>query len=272
MWLIHPFLIGLLVVACSKDPAIPDTQNSYFNSRYQGYADTVLSVLTWNIHLGFSFIGDPDDKTQKGATPAQLQQVVNILRNAKADIILLQEVPRDRCNTELKRVLEAIADSLKFNYAYGAHGPNDVCGSRNGFWGNSTLSRCEIVFMENTSVQFVNKWRTRSLLRIDLQVSPTKTVSVFNLHLEGGDRSEMENTMKLVRASNFPVLFGGDFNREYGNPDLALEGFTDYFDTLSRGVDRIFGNIPIERRELVKIPKSDSVSDHPAFLLRLKFK
>jgi hypothetical protein len=67
--------------------------------------------------LGFTYIQDPWDKKEIGATPKQIHDIAEIIRRVNPSIILLQEVPINRHNNEVKDFIEALADSLKMNFS-----------------------------------------------------------------------------------------------------------------------------------------------------------
>jgi endonuclease/exonuclease/phosphatase family metal-dependent hydrolase len=213
---------------------------------YNVCEDSSLTVVTYNIQLGFPDHLDPWNKNQTGGTPDQVHALAEVLREVNPGIIALQEVPVNRANTQIKRLLEALADSLDMNLAYGSHGKNepyDVWPVR-GIWGNAILSKFPILAIENREVYYDDKWKRRSVLRATLQLREDLIVDAYSLHHSGTDAHEVENTRAFVAGSPYPVLVGGDFNRAYGHPGLdALSGLQDVFKNDVPGIDRIYTSL-----------------------------
>jgi endonuclease/exonuclease/phosphatase family metal-dependent hydrolase len=203
--------------------------------------------LTYNVQLGFTSNQDPWDKNQIGGTAKQIHNISEIIRKVDPNIVLLQEIPKNRSNIEIKNFLETLADSLNMNYAFGAHGRNDPTDvvPVHGIWGNAILSNFPINNIENIKVYYEDQWRTRSVLKAEVKLNDDLTINVYSLHHNGKDTNEVKNTSKFVARSKFPVIVGGDFNRRYGNPKLNLLGLQDIFKNDIHGIDRIYCNINI---------------------------
>jgi endonuclease/exonuclease/phosphatase family metal-dependent hydrolase len=143
-------------------------------------------------------------------------------------------------------LLEALADSLDMNLAYGSHGKNEPYGvwPVRGIWGNAILSKFPILAIENREVYYDDKWKRRSVLRATLQLRKDLIIDAYSLHHCGTDANEVENTRNFVAGSPYPVLVGGDFNRAYGHPGLnALSGLQDVFKNNVPGIDRIYSSL-----------------------------
>ena len=264
------------LVSCKKGPQVGDTKHSYFkNYFYNSYQDSSLTILTYNIQLGFTSRQDPWDKNQIGATPNHIHEIAEIIRQVNPSIILLQEVPIDRSNIEVKLLIEALADSLNMNFAFGGHGPNDPyrIWPVKGIWGNATLSKYPIVEIENVEVYHEDKWKRRSVLRTKIKFNDNLFVNVYNLHHSGKDENEMVNTKQLMKLSKIPVVVGGDFNRSYGNPKLSLLGdLQDIFKNNIVGIDRIYTSFNDTIFQIGIISGSNIVSDHLADFAKVKLK
>ncbi len=260
-------ILGILTLcACSKDPVIPNPADTYFKNLQSGYTDSVLRVVTYNIQLGFTSDQNPFDEKVMGASPEQIHQLANIIRQANPNIVLLQEVPKNRCNTLVKNFIESLADSLEMNYSFGAHGNvNDKC---KGTWGNATLSKFKIAEIENKVVLAIDKYKTRSVLRTELQ-NGEGFFNVYNLHHDGKDPDEIGNTLNFIKKSTLPLIIGGDFNRTYYNPELELPGLKDYLDYNYWGIDRVYRNLEADLTLRGLISNSNKVSDHYAVFVNL---
>lgn len=253
--------------ACSKDPVIPDPAQTYFKNLHSGYSDSVLRIVTYNIQLGFTSEQNPFDENVMGASLDQIHQLATIIRQTNPNIVLLQEVPKNRCNTLVKNFIESLADSLGMNYSFGGHGNvNDKC---KGTWGNATLTKFRINEIENELVLAIDKYRTRSVLRTEVQ-NGMRFFNVYNLHHEGKDANEIANTLSFIKKSTLPLIIGGDFNRTYDNPELVLPGLEDYFNYNYKGIDRIYGNLDADLTLRGLIFNSNKVSDHYAMFVNLK--
>jgi endonuclease/exonuclease/phosphatase family metal-dependent hydrolase len=270
-------LLVATLAACGRDPHFRAAKYAYYrNYVYNVCEDSSLTVVTYNIQLGFPDHKDPWDKSQTGGTPDQVHALAEVLRKVNPGIIALQEVPFNRANTQIKRLLEALADSLDMNLAYGSHGKNDPYGvwPVRGMWGNAILSKFPILAIENREVYYDDKWKRRSVLRATIQLREDLIMDAYSLHHSGTDAHEVENTRGFIANSPYPVLVGGDFNRSYGHPGLeGLSGLQDVFKDKLPGIDRIYSSL----RDTVYRTGSVwgsyySVSDHPACYAVLKLK
>ena len=79
--------------------------------------DTNVTVMTFNIQLGFKNGKDCWNKNTLRATEAELNEVVGIIQRTNSSIVMLQEVPLNRENTEIKNAVKYIAHKLNYNYA-----------------------------------------------------------------------------------------------------------------------------------------------------------
>jgi endonuclease/exonuclease/phosphatase family metal-dependent hydrolase len=265
----YSIIFALILFACSKDPVIPNPAHTYFKNSHFGYTDSVVNIVTYNIQLGFTSDQNPFDEKVIGASPEQIHQLANIIRQANPNIVLLQEVPKNRCNTVVKNFIESLADSLRMNYAFGGYGDaDDKCG---GTWGNAIVTEFEITEIENVVVHAIDKYRTRSVLRAKIQ-NGMEFFNIYGLHHSGKDPNEIRNTVNFIKKDTLPFIVGGDFNRTYHNPDLNLLGLEDYFNYYFTGIDRIYGNLNADLTLRGSIFNSNKVSDHYAMFIDLRIK
>lgn len=261
----------LILLSCRKDPPAYNNERSYFkNSVCSINPDSIITILTYNVQCGFRKDQNPWNVNETGATPQQIHDLAEIVRNVNPDIILLQEVTQNRSNNEIKNFLAVFADSLKMNFAYGNHGPNDAGKPYTGIWGNAILTKFPINTIENYMVLYKNKWSTRSVLKAEIQVSANQAINCYCLHHDGKDAEEMELTTQFIKQSPLPVLVGGDFNRRYDNEELKRLNQADFFGSRNIGIDRIYGGFNDEVLDLGSIFKSNVVSDHFACYARVK--
>ena len=266
-----------LLYGCNKYTE-PDynQRTSYYKNASTGYtSDSLLTCVTYNIQLGFMAGQDPWDKNQIGADMDQIKRIADILRSTNADIIALQEVPRNRYNAVVKGFVETLAAELGMNYAYGTHGYNDPYGVNptEGEWGNAILTKFEIEAINNHQVEYVDKWERRSLIDATLLINAATSVHAISLHhLPSADG--IPNTAAYVQTLKGEVLLMGDYN--YAGEIVAFTniGLSDVDSTyFSHGVDRLFINKNAFRvLEINQVVDTQQVSDHWANYARLQLK
>ncbi|MEK7522307.1 MAG: endonuclease/exonuclease/phosphatase family protein, partial [Patescibacteria group bacterium] len=159
-----------------------------------------LKILSWNIWCG-----------------THLDEVVEFLRIAKADIIALQEVSED----ERGNILEIIAKKLGYEHAH-AVGMNLPVKFLPGYksddkriikFGNAILSKYKII---NSKIIELTKEDKRLIIKADIEVEG-ETLHVFSVHLKHTHQKPLElqdlqaeNLIKL--ASEEKTIVMGDFN------------------------------------------------------------
>ena len=272
-----PALILCLVLfaSCNKtDEKDYDARTSYYhnlNSSYQ--SDSVVRCVTYNIQLGFKAGKDPWNKNEVGAGFDQLDSLASILRSFDADIIALQEVPRNRSNALVKDFLEKLAGKLQMNYAFGAHGYNDPYDvwPVEGEWGVAILTKFKILSIVNYEIEYRSRWEKRSLLDARIKLNDTTRVHAISLHYLPSEMA-IPNTASYIDKLINPVIMMGDFNYIGTIPEFDHIGFHDVDSTNStHAIDRIFtgrGNFQV--LDLGSIAGSVPLSDHPANYAVLK--
>lgn len=239
--------------------------------------EDTLTVVTWNIKLAFGLAGEPwsDDI---GGSSEQLDSIVEHLQKVDPDIIFLQEVPVDRENTVIKKVLDSIAVRLNYNYAFGGHGfnSNGTYPTR-AQWGNGTLSKYEIAATENREVfNLQDKWSRRSVLRATIHLRNNFFIDTYNLHYSTDVADEEELYQQVVKTDEFldesmkPKILGGDFN--YIGKIDGLPNLTNCeIDSLA-SIDRVYISDTFETLDFFHIEGLGRKSDHEAMTAVVKFK
>lgn len=187
-----------------------------------------LSVLTYNIHKGFS----SDNRN------FVLHRMREQLREADVDLVFLQEVQGAHHGhaTSISDWPEAtqfefLADQVWPHYAYGKNAIQD-----DRHHGNAILSKYPFSDWGNINVSLFRQ-ASRSLLHGTLQLPGTdKRVHVLCLHLGllGFERKKQLRTLNShlegIRGNHEAMIIGGDFNdwtsREvshYLDPALGLK-------------------------------------------------
>jgi len=179
-----------------------------------------IRVVNWNINRGL-----------------RLQQVIEFLASAKADVLLLQESDLNARRTHHLNVAKEIAQKLQMDYVFGREFQELTQGSRSSpaYHGQATLSRwplsnSRIIRFQKQS----NFWRPRWFLpeiepfqeriggRLALVSEANiagRTIVTYNLHLESkGDDplrcSQIAETLEDARRydASTPIVLAGDFN------------------------------------------------------------
>jgi len=173
-------------------------------------ANMILSLLTYNIHKGFS----------TNNRNFVLHQIRDQLRSINVDVVLLQEVigehiPLSSSITDwpASTQFEFLADEVWQHYAYGK---NAIADDRHH--GNATLSKFPFTAWNNINVSPFKR-ASRSLLHGDIYIPDyDKTVHIINLHLGlfGFERkkqmAQLNSHLESALQKHHAVIIGGDFN------------------------------------------------------------
>ena len=197
--------------------------------RRQPWSRDYVRVVSWNVERGLRF-----------------SAILDFLRAAEADLILLQEVDLKACRTQHRDVARELARSLQLNYMFGTEFQElrAVSGHSPAQHGQATLSpwpllNGRIIRFERQSNFWKPRWYVpqielfqrrlggRIALVTEAMICNRKLVT-YNLHLEskGNDALRLQQLNETLedagrhRASSV-VIVGGDFNLNAGNGTLA---------------------------------------------------
>lgn len=185
-------------------------------------SDTGFSVVTYNMHKGFS--GD-------GRRRFVLQDMRAALAASGADIVFLQEAQGEH-RGHARRVpdwpeasqFEYIADSLWTHHAYGRNALYD-----DGHHGNAILSRYPLVAWENIDVSPYPFAASRSLLHGRIEIPPGgASVHLVCVHfgfIALERRSQIRRLCRHVEEHvphDAPLIVAGDFNDWTGSAEREL--------------------------------------------------
>jgi len=188
-----------------------------------------VRIVSWNINRGL-----------------RLNEVMEFLSAAAADLILLQEADWNARRTHCRKVAQEIAQTLAMNYVFGCE-YEELAQRRDGkpaFHGQATLSRfplsnSRILKFHRQSSFWLPRWfipRMRAFQRriggrmalissVDL---PERKLLVYNVHLEsrGDDGLRHSQLAEILddasqQAADVQVVVAGDFNA-----DLRQEPFS----------------------------------------------
>ena len=196
----------------------------------QPWSRDYVRIVTWNIERGLQF-----------------SRILDFLRGAEADLILLQEVDLKARRTHFRDVACELAQSLRLNYFFGTEFQelSEGSGSSPARHGQATLSPWPL--LNGRTIRFhhqSNFWKPhwylppldhlqrrlggRIALVSDALIYGEKLVS-YNLHLEsrGEDVIRLEQlweTLEDARRYTEPsrVVLAGDFNMNAGNATAAM--------------------------------------------------
>jgi endonuclease/exonuclease/phosphatase family metal-dependent hydrolase len=176
-----------------------------------------LTTASFNIHSGFN----------RDRSRVALDQIAGEIEALSADVVLLQEVDRNRRWTGGVDQSQYLADRLGMHHAFG---PN-VRRAGNRDYGTAILSRYPITGAENTLLPNGPGGQQRGLLHVE--VAPFgDPVSLYTTHLEhtsGALRSAQARRIAEIMAQDpVPKVLGGDLNATPGSDVLGtLEGPLD---------------------------------------------
>lgn len=160
-----------------------------------------IAVASFNIHSGFNRAHDRVEMDRIAAEIAAL----------KADVVLLQEVDRNRAWNGRIDQPGLLAERLGMYYAFA---PNVVRPGASQY-GTAVLSRFPIVDLDNTLLPRFAGTQQRGLLRVRLQPYGT-TVDLYNTHLEASSPANRLAQARVIRdllaSSTVPAILGGDLN------------------------------------------------------------
>jgi endonuclease/exonuclease/phosphatase family metal-dependent hydrolase len=184
-----------------------------------------LTVLVYNIHAG---------KDAKGVD--NLERVSQIIRDTKADIVLLQEVDK---NTTRSGKVDQVTRFSELTGMYPAFGK--TLDYQGGDYGIAILSKWKIgtdtlihLPVQPPQLRSGVSYEPRGALRVRI-MSPLGIITVLNTHLDPSrtDSFRVQEVKTLLQAArddatpriaslpdvNFYTLVGGDFNSE---PESAV--------------------------------------------------
>jgi endonuclease/exonuclease/phosphatase family metal-dependent hydrolase len=177
-----------------------------------------VRVLVYNIHAGKD-AGGVDN----------LARVADLVRETRADVVLLQEVDRGTRRSGGVDQPEFLARSTGFSVAFGRTLDYD-----GGEYGIAVLSRWSIARQELVALPVEppqqrsgGSYEPRGAQRVVIR-APSGDLTVVNTHLDASRddhyrRQEIRTVLSTARAASPPVLVGGDLN---STPDSEVQAAT----------------------------------------------
>ena len=234
-----------------------------------------VRVLVYNIHAG---------KDAKGVD--NLERVAALVRETRADVVLLQEV--DRGTTRSGNV-DQLDTLMRLTGYHGVFGKSlDYQG---GDYGIAALSRWPIAPHETVHLP-VEPPQTRAGGSIEPRVAlviQTAAMTIVNTHLDASREDtyraqEAAHLIELLRVRRGALLVGGDFN---STPDSAVQaslrasGLRDSWAECGSGPDLTYpADVPVKRIDYLFLTGDDrctkarvldsSASDHRPVVVDVK--
>jgi len=200
-----------------------------------------IRIVSWNIDRGLQFSG-----------------ILDFLRGAGADILLLQEVDLHVRRTHFRDVACDLAQSLSLNYVFGTEFEELGGGTRDmpAYHGAATLSPWPLLngrvirfrrqsgfwnphwYIPETA-QFQRRRGGRIALVSDAWIGSRRIIT-YNLHLEsrGGDDLRLQQFSELLDDARRPTdssltIVGGDFNMNLAKCNASgMCHFTGFYDAV----------------------------------------
>ncbi len=239
-----------------------------------------FSVMTYNVH---SCVGE-DGK----ALPSRTAEVI---AQAEADIIALQELDVGMARTGSINQTQAIAERLKMNFHF-----HPSLETQEGLYGNAILSRYPIHLIHAGGLPVYPHHRhfeKRGALWVEIRIDG-RPVQVINTHLALHRRERLFQVDSLLGPEWLkhpdcrpPVLLCGDFNAlprsrvirrlreelidvQNKVPDRRLQGtWPSHFPILR--LDYIFGspNLKVRNTQVLSTPLARAASDHLPYMTKV---
>jgi endonuclease/exonuclease/phosphatase family metal-dependent hydrolase len=263
------FLTTLVLLACQKKSDIIEPPFE----KQQGD----IRVMQYNIHFGVGTDGAFD-----------IDRTVGEIKNAKADIIVLNEVDKfysDRSNN--LDMAKYIAEKLEMNYVFQASIIIEDSPNPNREVGNAILTKEEIEHIETKFFSEGDQW-PRVITKSKVKFKDDRTIYVAVSHYgltESGRVKQAEETLGFLEDLNQePVIFAGDLNAtpdsrpieiissKYNDAFASRNSFYTFPATIpDRRIDYIFGNDRVVFRNNAKVILTQA-SDHLPILVDFTIK
>lgn len=221
-----------------------------------------LTVMTFNM---------------KSARAGSLGGIGAAINAAGPDVVLLQEVDKDR--RETGHVDQAAALGAKTGMAH--YFADNVTYRGGGQYGTAILTKFPVTSWGNTLLPNRGDMQQRGLLRVTMSVDGQK-LTVFDTHLQNTSASmrltQIRAIKPLVNAADGAILLGGDLNSTPNTPviDVARTFLTDSWPAAGKGGGGTVGSARIDYvlhnswlRPTGAYVQHNRVSDHDAVVVDL---
>lgn len=176
-------------------------------------APATLRVMSYNIRHGRGLDGQVD-----------LARIAAVIRDVRADVVLLQEVDRGTERTDRRDLTAELAALTGMHGVFSRNIPY-----QGGEYGNATLSRFPVVAWTNQRFRMLRPGEQRGLLQVTAAVPGHGRVQFWNTHIDyrPDDAERLSNVTEinaLLDRTSDPVILGGDFNDTPGSRVHAALG------------------------------------------------
>jgi len=214
----------------------PQTVQTHINRNAEP-VDTVLRILSWNIHYGVGPRDDRGDLRTKQQVLSYLDGIVEVIRKSDADIVCLQETDFDSHRSHGIDQVQYIARALAYPYIIKTVTWN-VAYLPYPYWpisqhyghmhsGQAVLSRYPAETVESfrhpqpaSNAWWYNKFYLhRTTQQVDFVLPGGQRLALFNVHLEAFDQvnrelqaQQLHDLIAKAVTEDKAVLALGDFN------------------------------------------------------------
>lgn len=173
--------------------------------------DSTLEVASFNMHSGWN----------RDRTRMMLPQLAREMAALQVDVLLLQEVDKNRINSGRVDQAAYLAGQLGMEYAFATN----VLRPGDSRYGTAVLSAYPIVETANTLLPRPGSTQQRGLLRAVLEVAPGQRVSVYTTHFEHTSQDarllQARAAAAVIAEDPHPVIVGGDMNARPASAPMA---------------------------------------------------
>ncbi len=174
-----------------------------------------LTVVTFNIHSGIGHSG------------LNLDRIVGEIAAVDPDVVLLQEVDKNRLRSRFVDESEYVASLLGMRHVFASNLERDGLrpGDPTSDYGTAVLTRLKVENWTHTLLPNLPGRQQRGLQHLVLRLAG-RPISIYNAHLDHTTPALRQEQMRLARdivgVDAYPTIFGGDFNASPASATLRL--------------------------------------------------
>lgn len=173
--------------------------------------DSSLEVATFNMHSGWN----------RNRTQQMLPQLAREMAALRVDVLLLQEVDKNRVWSGRVDQAAYLAGQLGMEYAFATN----VLRPGDSRYGTAVLSAYPIVETSNTLLPRPGSTQQRGLLRAVLELAPRQLISVYTTHFEHTSQDarllQARAAAEVIGDDPHRAVLGGDMNARPASPPMA---------------------------------------------------
>ncbi|MBZ0255882.1 endonuclease/exonuclease/phosphatase family protein [bacterium] len=187
------------------------------------------------------------------------ERIAKVIKDAKADLVALQEVDKGVERTQKLDLPNIIASSLGFSFAFEKN-----IDYQGGEYGNAILSRFPILASKNHHYKMLREGEQRGLLQAKIEIEG-KPLLFLATHIDyRPDNAErLSNVQEIIQFADehkdIPIILCGDFN-DTPNSEVHLrlkERFSDAWESAGGGDGFTYSSVkPSKRIDFVFVTDS----------------